>query len=392
MKWSTEAKVGAFSLIGIIIFAAIIVELSNVVIFGKKGYHVTGYFQEAEGIEPGNPVHYAGVDVGKVDQVSIKNGEAALSLRLYNGTEIPRDAKFTIETSSVMGGRFVKVSGGSPSDGFLQDGMTIEGQATPGIDQAMNKLDKLMDSAQKMLDGVNSVVADQTTQKSIKNSITDFDAVSSNLAVLTSQSIDIANQIHTITSKINSDLDALNGDGKFTNDTRHILDNLSVASDNARVISENAVAVSGDARHITGKIDHIMNGKSDLNMQGSADLLYNTKNGNASPDVFFTFGKNTTGTFGVESIGNDPVYDAFYGRKHGPYGWHAGFIRNKLGGGLTWNKNRWRFDADVFNPNDWTFRVRGSYELGNRFSIIGQSVFPHNHRGGGEYFGVGYNY
>ena len=67
MKWSTEAKVGAFALAGILLFAGILIELSSLVIFGKSGFHVTGYFKEAEGIEPGNPIHYAGVEVGMVD-------------------------------------------------------------------------------------------------------------------------------------------------------------------------------------------------------------------------------------------------------------------------------------------------------------------------------------
>ena len=57
MKWSTEAKVGAFALAGILLFAGILIELSSLVIFGKSGFHVTGYFKEAEGIEPGNPIH-----------------------------------------------------------------------------------------------------------------------------------------------------------------------------------------------------------------------------------------------------------------------------------------------------------------------------------------------
>mgnify|MGYP000682469698 CR=1 FL=1 len=52
MKWSTEAKVGAFALAGILLFAGILIELSSLVIFGKSGFHVTGYFKEAEGIEP----------------------------------------------------------------------------------------------------------------------------------------------------------------------------------------------------------------------------------------------------------------------------------------------------------------------------------------------------
>ena len=51
MKWSTEAKVGAFALAGILLFAGILIELSSLVIFGKSGFHVTGYFKEAEGKE-----------------------------------------------------------------------------------------------------------------------------------------------------------------------------------------------------------------------------------------------------------------------------------------------------------------------------------------------------
>lgn len=72
MKWSQEAKVGVFSFIGILLFSVIIIQLSSAVLFGKSGFHVTAYFREAEGIEPGNPIHYAGVDVGMVDHISIE--------------------------------------------------------------------------------------------------------------------------------------------------------------------------------------------------------------------------------------------------------------------------------------------------------------------------------
>ena len=41
MKWSTEAKVGAFALAGILLFAGILIELSSLVIFGKSGFHGT---------------------------------------------------------------------------------------------------------------------------------------------------------------------------------------------------------------------------------------------------------------------------------------------------------------------------------------------------------------
>lgn len=385
MKWSTEAKVGAFSLLGIILFAAIVIELGNTVIFGKSGFHVTGYFKEAEGIEPGNPIHYAGVDVGMVDKISVENGEAVLRLRFYKDAQVPRDADFSIQTSSVMGGRFVKVSGGHQDRGYLSDGMTIQGKAAPGIDQAMDKMDKLINSAQTMLDGINTVVADPAAQKNVKNSISNFDAVSQNLAILTAQGIQTANEIEGITSQINSMLYQLNGDGKAVNDARRIMDNLAVASENAKEIS-------GNAKEISGKINGIMNGQTDFNVSVSGELLYNTTKDDFSPNLFFRVGKGTYGLLGIESLTNDPVYDAVFGRTRGIYGYHAGIIRNKLGAGVDYEENRWKFSADLFNPDDLTMRVRGSYALDDHFFLTGQSIFPHDNRGGGEYIGLGYNY
>ena len=385
MKWSTEAKVGAFSLLGIIVFAAIIIELSNVVLFGKSGFHVTGYFKEAEGIEPGNPIYYAGVEVGMVDKISVENGEAVLNLRFYKDAKVPKDADFSIQTSSVMGGRFVKAAGGHQDRGYLSDGMTVQGKAAPGIDQAMDKMDKLINSAQTMLDGINTVVADPASQKNVKNSISNFDAVSQNLAILTSQGIQIANEIEGITSQINSMLYQLNGDGKATSDARQIMDNLVVASQNAKDISSNA-------KQISGKINGIMTGNHDFGVSVSGELLYNTKKDEFSPNLFLRVGKDRFGILGIESLTNDPVYDALFGRMRGNYGVYAGIMRNKLGGGVSYEENRWKFNADLFNPDDLTMRIRGSYALDDNFFITGQSIFPHSRRGGGEYIGLGYNY
>ena len=385
MKWSTEAKVGAFALAGILLFAGIMIHLSSIVIFGKSGFHVTGYFKEAEGIEPGNPIHYAGVEVGMVDKIAVENGEAVLTLRFYNDAQVPKDAEFSIQTSSVMGGRFVKASGGHQNRGYLADGMKIEGKAAPGIDQAMDKMDKLIDSAQTMLDGINTVVGDPNSQKNVKNSLQNFDAISENLAILTAQGIQTANEIQGITSQINTMLYQFNGDGKATSDIRKIMDNMVVASENAKEISANA-------KDISGKINGIMQGNHNFDISVSGELLYNTKKDDFSPNLFLRMGGDSYGLLGIESIGNDPVYDAMFGRMRGDYGVHAGIIRNKLGVGGDYAANRWKFSADLFDPNDVTVRVRGTYRLNDTFFVTGQSIFPHNHRGGGEYIGLGYNY
>lgn len=382
MKWSTEAKVGMFSLLGILVFAVIMIQLSSTVLFGKSGFHVTAYFKEAEGIEPGNPIHYAGVDVGMVDRISIENGEAVLNLRLYNDTKIPRDADFSIQTSSVMGGRFIKASGGHQARGYLEEGMTVQGQATPGIDAAMDKMDKLMVSAQTMLDGINTIVGNPAAQRNMRNSINNFDVISENLSILTAQGIQIANQIESVTSQMNAMLYQLNGDGKTAADTRKIMENLVVASENAKVIS-------GDARNLSGKLNTLMSGDS-LSLSG--ELLYNTKEDDYSPNLGLRIGKNSFVALGIESFTNNPLYNAQYGKKQGDLELRGGIVRNKLGIGASYGTKRWRFDADLFNPNDLTMRLKAAYEIYPDVYVSGQSIFPHSRRGGGEYIGLGYTY
>ena len=382
MKWSTEAKVGMFSLLGLLVFAVIMIQLSSTVLFGKSGFHVTAYFKEAEGIEPGNPIHYAGVDVGMVDRISIENGEAVLNLRLYNDTKIPRDANFSIQTSSVMGGRFIKASGGHQDRGYLEEGMTVQGQATPGIDAAMDKMDKLMASAQTMLDGINTIVGDPAAQRNMRNSINNFDVISENLSILTAQGIQIANKIESVTSQMNSMLYQLNGDGKTAADTRKIMGNLVVASENAKVISS-------DARNLSGKLNTLMSGDS-LSLSG--ELLYNTKEDDYSPNIGLRMGKNSFVALGIESFTNNPLYNAQYGKKQGDLELRGGIVRNKLGIGASYGANRWRFDADLFNPNDLTMRLKAAYEIYPDVYVSGQSIFPHSRRGGGEYIGLGYTY
>lgn len=382
MKWSTETKVGAFAFVGIILFSGMMFELSSMVLFGKKGFEVTGCFTEAEGIEPGNPIHYVGVEVGRVDKVAVKNGEAVLTLRFYDGSEVPVDAEFSVQESSIMGGKYIKVNGGHLNNGILKSGAVIHGDGGNTINTAMNKLDKLIDTAQIMVNGINAIVADPNSQGSVKSTLRNVDLMTQNLAFLTEQGIAIANEVDTMAAQMNSLLYQFNGDGKAVEDARAILDNLAVTSANARNLSGQAQQVSGKLSSFTSK-DH-------LDVQGT--LLYNTKNSEFSPDFNIRIGGDTFMRLGVESLGNGSLVDAVVGNKKSKFDFYGGIIRSKFGGGVSYKNKDWNFNADIYDPNNLTLRLRGGRVISSNVYVIGQSIFPHSREGGGEYFGIGYMY
>ena len=384
MKWSTEAKVGAFTLAGILIFAGLMFQLSHMVLFGKAGFHVNGYFSEAEGIESGNAVRYAGVEVGRVDGVSVSRGEALLSLRFYDGSEIPKDAVFTIQSSSIMGGSFVNVAGGNRSRGLLEDGMTIRGTAAPSVETLMVKVDTLADTAQTILNGMNNVISDRETQRHAKNIIGNVDALTQNLAILTAQGIEISRNVDAMTAQLSGMIAQFNGDGKAGEKARVILDNLAVTSENAKEISVKA-------RNISDKLGK--GPKSDfLKVSGDAEILYNTRDEKYSPNFSVRFGTEKFFRLGYESVGSGSFFNAQVGRSRGPWDMYAGLIRGNVGAGATYRADRFRIGADMYNPNDMTFRLKGSFEIQPHLFATVQTIRPYNREGGGNYFGLTYTY
>lgn len=381
-KWSTEAKVGMFTLLGVILFVVLIVQLSHSVLFGKSGFFVTGYFNEAEGLKTGDRIHYAGVDVGIIESISVENGKAVLKIRLYNGVEIPKDAKFSIETNSVIGSRFVKAFGGHSEKGYLSEGMTVFGNATPGIDATIQKMDKLIESTQVMVDGINTIVADANVQNEVRNSIGNIENVSKNLQILTAQGMQIANKAQNVTEKMDNMLDELNGDGKITKDVRHVMQNLVVASESAKQIA-------GDAKQLSQRVNGIISG-DDMSLSG--EILYNTKSNTFSPNLFIESNGNRFIKLGIESLGNEQVIDAIAGNKKRNFNIYGGVIRGKIGAGISYEKNKWKFLADVYDLDQITVRVRSQYKFYPSLYGIGQIIWPDNRIGGGMYIGLNYQY
>ena len=192
----------------------------------------------------------------------------------------------------------------------------------------------------------------------------------------------IAHQVDGMTQQMNAMLRQFNGDGKAISDARTILDNLSATSANARSLSSQAAQMSG-------KLNNFMSGD---NLSADASMLYNVKDNEFSPNFTLKFGGDRFFQLGIESLGNGSLLDASLGQKRGSFDFYGGIIRDKIGGGAAYRNGRWKFNTDLYDPNDLTIRLRGGYEFSPNISVVGQSILPHSREGGGEYIGLGYTY
>lgn len=123
-KWSAEARVGLMTIIGILLLFFVVVSLAHTDVFKSSGItaHVT--FNDANGLQAGNSVRYVGVNVGKVESVAAGKDGVQVTLKLKEGTEIPKDSKAVITTDGLLGEKLVSITPGQDTAHLLTDGGT----------------------------------------------------------------------------------------------------------------------------------------------------------------------------------------------------------------------------------------------------------------------------
>jgi len=157
---SVEAKVGLFFCVGIIILGVLTLKVENFRAVMEKKYPLRAYFGSAAGLERGDAVAIAGVKVGEVTDVRIAKGKVEVLMAIRRGAEVKADSVAIISASSLLGGKFVDISLGSPDAPPLEPNSVVASKDTPDVNALLEKIEAavggiadLTDSFRKQFEG-----------------------------------------------------------------------------------------------------------------------------------------------------------------------------------------------------------------------------------------------
>lgn len=137
--YTIELVVGIFVVIGMAAMAYLSVMLGDVEVFGKKGYTVYAEFDSVSGLREGAAVEMAGVEIGKVDAIGLKEFISVVEMRIEPEVKIPEDTIASIRTSGLIGEKFVKLSPGG-SERWLEEGEVInDTESSIDIEELVSK-------------------------------------------------------------------------------------------------------------------------------------------------------------------------------------------------------------------------------------------------------------
>ncbi|MEI8290936.1 MAG: MlaD family protein [Verrucomicrobiota bacterium] len=140
MRNSLETKLGIF--VVLTIFAAVfIIEVLGSADMFTRGYHVTALFDTAQDLKVGDHVKMAGVEIGRVEKISLAESKVQVTLKLRPDAVVKTDSKATIKFTGLMGQNYVNIAFGSAAAKPAEDGMTLVTTEQADLSAIMAKLD-----------------------------------------------------------------------------------------------------------------------------------------------------------------------------------------------------------------------------------------------------------
>jgi phospholipid/cholesterol/gamma-HCH transport system substrate-binding protein len=158
---SIEVRVGLFLLVCLIVIAGLIIRFGKYERFASRAYEINVVFPNVAGIVKDASVMYAGIPVGKVKRIRLTEQgglRVKLTLSIYEGVKIRRDAKFVINQSGLLGDRYVDVIPQSATAELLKSGDTIEGSASVDLTEAVRGVVDVLQQAAGTIAHIDNAV------------------------------------------------------------------------------------------------------------------------------------------------------------------------------------------------------------------------------------------
>lgn len=131
-KYSMESAVGIFTVIGLLCVGYMTIKLGKVSLFSDDYYLLYARFGSVSGLRVDSPVEMTGIEVGRVDRLSMDQEKqaAVVTLRIRRGIRVYDDAIASVKTAGLIGDKFVKIDPGGSGE-LLKPGGTIIDTASP---------------------------------------------------------------------------------------------------------------------------------------------------------------------------------------------------------------------------------------------------------------------
>lgn len=175
---SPEAKVGLFVLIGIVLLVYMSLKLGGIK-FGKaEGYSLFVDFNSAAGLDKGASVRVAGVEVGRVKDITLKDSKARLALQINPDVKIGKDFTAVLTTKGLLGEKYLELVPGSPTAPPLKEGEEITRTTSyADMDKLITILSDVSGDVKEVTESLSKVLGGPEGEQTMRNIVKNIEEI-----------------------------------------------------------------------------------------------------------------------------------------------------------------------------------------------------------------------
>jgi phospholipid/cholesterol/gamma-HCH transport system substrate-binding protein len=159
---SQKIKTGIFTIIGfVLLLAGILIIGGNKHLLGNT-FTIYGTFRNIGGLQTGNNVRFAGINIGTVERISIINDTTVrVDMRLESKVApfIKSDAVAGISSDGIMGDKLVTIAPGSADGKVLGEGKRVHTTEPLEMDRIMDRLANVAVNAETITDDLAGITS-----------------------------------------------------------------------------------------------------------------------------------------------------------------------------------------------------------------------------------------
>jgi len=209
---SQKMRIGLFTFLGLALLVFAIFFIGNKRNLFSSTFNVYGTFRNVSGLQIGNNVRFAGINVGVVQNISIVNDSTArVDLTLNNDVKkfVKKDAKIAIGSDGLMGDKLIVISpGGVNSTEEVQNGNQLASVNPVDVDKIIAKMTKVIDNAAELTGGLSAIVAKVNSGQGSIGRLLNNDKMAKDLEGTVRQAKTTMANVHATTTTLNTDLKA----------------------------------------------------------------------------------------------------------------------------------------------------------------------------------------
>lgn len=166
MRADNTIKAGGFLLLGLVLFAVLIIILgSERSIFGSYTQFQTK-FRNIGGLNEGAPIRIGGITVGRVNKIGFSKdpSDPYVHVKFLIANKylerVRRDSVVSIQTQGLLGDKFISLSVGMMSAAALAEGAELDSKEPADIAEVMSSTKEIVDHAKQIASNINEISLD----------------------------------------------------------------------------------------------------------------------------------------------------------------------------------------------------------------------------------------